>query len=184
MTASGRFRWISRSTRASRSIWVDAATWANVGETVLFTVAQYWRLTAIDRSLDELSDWARHDLESNTGFARMLRRSRSLELRARRQTLQKLILDLPLYEGPLTNPRGHLPSGRAVVLYRKLSSWLGLNRRRQEIDERIEVVESIFDSLSDSLNHAQAFAFQIALELAIVALLLIDIGIYFLDAVF
>jgi hypothetical protein len=165
-------------------IWVDTATWSEVGETVLFTVAQFWRLTAIDRALDALSDWARRDLERNTGFVGMLKRERSRELRARRQALQKLILDLPLHEGALTNPRGHLPSSRAVVLYRRLSSWLGLYRQRGEIDERIEVVESIFDSLSDSLNHAQALSFQIVLELAIVALLLIDIGIYFLDIVF
>jgi hypothetical protein len=109
-------------------------------------------------------------------------RRRAHALGARRRTLQKLILDLPGYEGSLTNPRGHLPSKWAVVLYRRLCVWLGLNRQRLEIDERIEVVESIFDSLTEALYHSQSLAFQIVLELAIVALLLLDVGLYFFDA--
>jgi hypothetical protein len=165
-------------------IGVGAATWEKVGETVLFTVAQYWRFAAINRALDELSDWARNDLERSTGFIRSLLHRRARALRTRQKTLQKLILDLPDYEGSLTNPRGHLPSRRAVGLYRRLCVSLGLNRQRREIDERIEVVESIFDSLTESLNHSQSLAFQIVLELAIVALLLLDVGLYFFDAFF
>src|SRR5262249_29454752 len=149
---------------------------------VLFSVAQYWRLAAIDRALDEHSDWARTDLERSVGLTSLLIRRRTRELRTRRRALQKLILDLPDYEGSLTNPRGHLPSRPAVVLYRRLCISLGLNHRRREIDERIEVVESIFDSLTDSLNHSQSLAIQIVLELAIVALLLLDVGLYFFDA--
>src|SRR5262249_4848232 len=55
-------------------IGVGSATWEKVGETVLFAVAQYWRFAAISRVLDELSDWARSDLERNSGFMRALRR--------------------------------------------------------------------------------------------------------------
>jgi hypothetical protein len=51
------------------------------------------------------------------------------------------------------------------------------------IDERIEVIESIFDSLTESLNHFQSLAFRIVLELIIVALLLLVVGLYFLDAI-
>jgi hypothetical protein len=165
-------------------IKIDAGAWASVGETVLFAVAQYWRLAAIDRTLDELSDWARDDLENNNGFTKVISRRRATELRARRRVLEKLILDLPEYEGSLTNPRRHFPSVLAVALYRRLCAQLGLHRRRREIDERVEVVESIFDSLTDSLNHFQSLAFQIVLELAIVALLLLDVGLYFVDAFF
>jgi hypothetical protein len=164
-------------------IGVDSGTWSSVRETVLFAVAQYWRLDAIDKALDDLSDWARNDLEKNVGFAKALGRGRARGLRAHRRALEKLILDLPDHEGPLTNPRRHLPSGRAVSLYRRLSAWLDLHRRRREIDERIEVVESIFNSLAESLNHFQAMAFQIVLELIIVALLLLDVGLYFVDAI-
>ena len=159
-------------------IGVDAVTWASVSETVLFAIAQFWRLDAIDRSLDDLSDWARTDLEKNTKFTKALTRRRASDLRAHRRALEKLILDLPDFEGSLTNPRRHLHSGRAVEMYRRLCACLDLYRRRREIDERIEVVESIFGSLAESLNHYQSLAFQIVLELAIVALLLLDVGLY------
>jgi hypothetical protein len=164
-------------------ISVDADTWSAVGDTVLFAVAQYWRFDAINRTLDELSDWARQDLSANSSFRNVVRRARSGKLRARRRELQSLILDLPDFEGPLANPRGHLATGSAVRLYRKLCIRLGLLRFRREIDERIEVVESIFDSLAQSLDNFQSLAFQIALELIIVAVLLLDIGLYLVDAV-
>ncbi len=82
----------------------------------------------------------------------------------------------------MTNPRGCLAAGRPVGLYRVLAARLGLNRWRREIDERIEVVEAIFDSLVESLNHYQSLAFQIALELVIVAVLLLDAGLFLVDA--
>jgi hypothetical protein len=164
-------------------IGVDAQTWASVGQTVLLAVALHWRLEAIDRTLDELSAWARDDLERNFGFAHAIRPRRSRELRARRRLLERLILDLPDFEGFLTNPRGHLIDRRAVRRYRGLCAWLGLDSWRREIDERVEVVESIFGSLAESLNHFQSLAFQIAFELAIVVLLLLDVGLYFLDAI-
>ncbi len=198
---------------------VDADTWSNVGGTVLFAVAQYWRFGAIDRRLGELSAWARDDVAKTGGIPSVIRPGRSRELRARRRMLQSLILDLPDFEGALTNPRGHLkragemiggpltpalsPKGasgngggtrtpaltreawgltRRVRLYRRLSASLGLDRWRCEIDERVEVVEAVFDSLTESLDHFQSLAFQIALELIIVAVLLLDVALYFLDA--
>ena len=163
-------------------ICVDVDTWSRVGETVLFAIAQYWRFAAINRTLDDLSNWSRQDLDKNSSFRNVIRRSRSRELRARRRQLQAIILDLPDFEGPLANPRGHLASSRAVRLYRRLCLWLGLARFRREIDERIEVIESIFDSLAQSLDHFQSLAFQIALELIIVSVLLLDVGLYFVDA--
>jgi hypothetical protein len=163
-------------------ISVDVDTWLRVGETVLFAVAQYWRFTAINRTLDELSEWSRRDLASNSRFLSVINRARSRQLRALRRSLQTIILDLPLFEGPLTNPHGHCSSSRAVRLYRRLCRRLELGRFRREIDERIEVVETVLDSLSASLDHYQALAFQIALELIIVAVLLLDVGLYFVAA--
>jgi hypothetical protein len=163
-------------------IGVEAVTWTRFGETVLFAIAQNWRLDAINRALDKLADWARKDLEQNATFASVIRRSRARELRAQHRALARLILDLPEFEGSLTNPRGYLGAGQSVRLYRRVRARLGLDRKRREIDERVEVIESIFDSLVESLNHFQALAFQIVLELAIVALLLVDVGLYLLDA--
>jgi hypothetical protein len=163
-------------------IAVDAETWKSVGETVLLVVAQFWRFGAIDRMLDEFSDWAREDLAAPPGFRSVIRPRRARELRARYRTLQTLILDLPDFEAALTNPRGCLSPGRAISLYRALAARLGLNRWRQEIDERVEVVEAIYDSLAESLNHYQSLAFQIVLELVIVAVLLLDAGLFLADA--
>ncbi len=161
---------------------VDVDTWIIVGETVLFAVAQYWRFAAINRTLVELSEWSRHDLATEYSFLGVIKRARSRQLRSQRRTLQRIILDLPLVESPLTNPHGHFANRRVVHLYRRLSRWLGLGRLRREIDERIEVVETVLDSLSESLDHCQSLAFQIALELIIVAVLLVDVGLYFVDA--
>lgn len=163
-------------------IAVDADTWESVGGTVLLAVAQFWRFGAIDRTLDQLSDWARRDLVTTAGFQSVIRRRRARDLRARFQTLQTLILDLPDFEASLTDPRGDLAGGRSVRLYRMLAARLSLHRWRSEIDERIEVVEAIFDSLVESLNHYQSLAFQIVLELFIVAVLLLDAGLFLVDA--
>ncbi len=163
-------------------ISVDVDTWSRVGDTVLFVIAHYWRFATINRALDDLSAWSRRDVATKTSFTSVIRRARSRELRTRRRELQAIILDLPEFEGPLTNPLGHLPSRRAVRLYRRLCLSLALGRLRQEIDERIEVVESVFDALAQSLDHFQSLAFQIALELVIVAVLLLDIALYFVDA--
>ena len=161
---------------------VDVDTWIIVGETVLFAVAQYWRFAAINRTLIDLSDWSRRDLATEYTFLSVIARARSRQLRSKRRVLQRTILDLPLVESPLTNPHGHFANGRAVRLYRRLVRWLGLGRLRREIDERIEVVETVLDSLSESLDHCQSLAFQIVLELIIVAVLLVDVGLYFVDA--
>jgi hypothetical protein len=164
------------------TVEVDADTWESVGDTVLFVVAQFWRFGAIDRTLDEISDWARDDLGTTAGFRRVIRPRRASELRARHRTVQALVLDLPDFEAALTNPRGYLAPGRSVRLYRALAARLGLDRWRREIDERVEVVEATFDSLAESLNHFQSLAFQIALELIIVAVLLLDAGLFLVDA--
>jgi hypothetical protein len=39
-------------------------------------------------------------------------------------------------------------------------------------------LEAVFDSLAESLNHLQALALQVVLEVAIVIVLLVDVGLY------
>jgi hypothetical protein len=163
-------------------VGVDADTWESVQAPVLLAVAQFWRFGAIDRQLDELSDWARADLATTSGFRSVIRRRRARDLRAHWRTLQALILDLPDFEAALTNPRSCLAPGRSIRLYRALAARLGLDRWRREIDERIEVVEATFDSLVESLNHHQSLVFQVALELVIVAVLFLDAGLFLVDA--
>jgi PAS domain-containing protein len=161
-------------------IRVAPEAWASISNIVLLVVAQYWRFVAITHLLDDIADWVRGDLHRHR-FINLIHRRRSRELRAHRRVLQALILDLPDFELLLTNPTGYLSPGRPIRLYRALVAQLGLKAERRALDERVEVVEAVLDSLADSLNHLQALAFQIALELAIVTLLLLDVGFYFWD---
>jgi len=161
---------------------VDAAVWSSVSETVLLVVAQFWRFHAIDRALDELTQWARRDLENGELLSQIQRR-RTRELHERRRQLQALILDLPGFERLLTDPRAHLARGRPVRIYRALAAQLGLERWRRAIDERVEVVEAVFDALADSLHHLQGMVSQIVLELVIVAVLVLDVALYVLNTV-
>jgi hypothetical protein len=163
------------SYEARISVTPDA--WTRVSEAVLLIVAQHWRFLVIDELLDEITAWVHRDLRE-CGFVNLIRRRRSRKLRAHRCTLQGLILDLPDFELLLTNPRASLPPGCPIRLYRALATQLGLKQQRRAIDERVEVVEAVLDALVDSLNHLQSLALQIVLELAIVTLLLIDVGLY------
>ncbi len=58
------------------TVEVAPDTWESVGETVLLVVAQFWRFGAIDRKLDELSDWARDDLATTAGYRNAILRGR------------------------------------------------------------------------------------------------------------
>jgi hypothetical protein len=158
-------------------IRVDADTWQSISQTVLIVISQYWRFLAIDRLLDELAGWSRVDLMKGQ-IAGVIQRQRSRELRAHRRTLQALLLDLPDFEVLLTNPRACLAPGRSVRICRALTAQLGLEHWRRAIDERIEVIEAVLDSLAESLNHLEALASQLVLELVIVVLLLLDVGLY------
>jgi hypothetical protein len=90
--------------------------------------------------------------------------------------------DLPTFKLSFTNPRACLASGVPIRLYRTLVVHLELDRHRRSIDEHIEVVEAVFDALAESRNHIQALAFQIIFELAIVALLLLDVALFLWDS--
>jgi hypothetical protein len=160
-------------------VGVNTETWPSVREPVLLVIAQYWRFRAVDHVLDDLSDWARAGLQDR-GFLGPIRPRHTRPLRACRRAFQELLLDLPDFEGLLTNPRRYLASGRPLRLYRALAVRLALYRQRCLIDERVEVVEAVLDSLVESLHHYQALASQIVLELVIVAVLLVDVGLYFL----
>jgi hypothetical protein len=162
-------------------IGVESGAWLTISEPVLDVVAQFWRFLAIDRVLDELTDWARGDLKQNSVIS-LLHWHRSRELRAHRRTLQALLLDLPDFEVYLTNARARISPRRWIRIYQALAVQLGLDRHRRAIDERVEVVEAVLDSLADSLNHLQALVFQLVLELAIVSLLLLDVGLYLRDS--
>ncbi len=112
-----------------------------------------------------------------------IRPRRACELHERRRQLQTLILDLPSFERLLTNPRAQIAQGRSVRIYRALAAQLALQRWRCAIDERVEVVEAVLDARAESLKRLQGMVSQIVLELVIVAVLVLDIALYLVDAV-
>ena len=64
-----------------------------------------------------------------------------------------------------------------------LAAQLALQRWRRAIDERVEVVEAVLDARAESLKHLQGMVSQIVLERVIVAVLILDIALYLVDAV-
>jgi hypothetical protein len=166
----------------SARIHVASSAWPGIAPAVLVAVAQFWRFRAIERTLGELTDSAHRELQETRGVGAFLSRWQRLrEIRKHHQDLQSLILDLPLFEGPLTDPRAYLPPGRSLRIYRSLSAQLGLARRRRLIDERIECMEAVFDSLAASADHSQALFVQVVLELTIVAVLIVDVVLHFVE---
>jgi hypothetical protein len=160
---------------------VDSEDWPGLAPVVLAAVAEFWRFRAIERRLGELEDWARADL-GDTRLRTLMRPRRARALRAHHRALQALLLDLPVFEGALTDPATVVSPGRPARLFRLLAARLGLPRWRRLIDERVEVIEAVLDSLSQSLDHLQSLVWLVGLEVVIVAVLLVDTGLYLLDA--
>jgi hypothetical protein len=158
-----------------------SASWSSMADAILFVVAQYWQFIAMDNLLDDLTAWAHSDLVSHGSIYSILP-YRSRSFRSHRRVLQAIVLDVPIFELSLTNPRACLASGVPIRLYRTLVVHLELDRHRRAIDEHVEVVEAVFDALAESRNHIQALAFQIIFELAIVALLLLDVALFLWDS--
>jgi hypothetical protein len=159
----------------SARIEVDEASWPEARAAGLLVVATCWRLEALDGALDRLTDRARMTLERQGRSAPARRDEPSW--RALHRDAHALILDLPEFEGPLTDPASFLPSREAARLYRRLSGRLGLLAWRHRIDERAEVLEGLLEALSTRRDHRQAIALQIGLGVLIIALLATEVAV-------
>jgi hypothetical protein len=158
---------------------VEAGAWSSLSGPILLAVAQCWRFVAVDRTLNNITAWAHTDLaQGRGGLIHPILPRRSRRLKSRLREFHALLLDLPEFEGPLTSPRSYLPTDRAARLYLALASRLGLGRWRRLIDERVEVVEAVLNTLAESLNHSQSLIIHVSVELIIVALLLADVALY------
>ncbi len=79
------------------------AAWKTLAEPVLLAVAQYWRFSALDAELARLTELAHGDLPHATmPGPSTLKASAKLTENAR--AARALLLDLPHFEGPLTDP--------------------------------------------------------------------------------
>lgn len=143
---------------------VDEQAYELIAAPILLAIAQCWRFQALDQQLDELCDWARE-------------RSQRRETVAQLERFQRLLLELPAIEGPLTDPRGYFATVREARLYRSLARALGLPGWRALIDERIEVVEAALTHLAEEHRVRVSVTAALVLEVLILVVLLADLAI-------
>jgi hypothetical protein len=161
----------------SARIEVDEAAWPEARAAGLLAVATCWRLEALDGALDRLTDRARMTLERPGRSAQARRDEPGSCWQALHREAYALILDLPEFEGPLTDPSSFLPSREAARLYRRLCGRLGLFAWRDRLDERAEVLEGLLETLTAGRDHRQAIALQIGLEALIIAVLAAEVAV-------
>ena len=152
------------------------AAWRTLAEPVLLACGLYWRFTAIDAELSRLTALAKGDL----GHATMptpasLRAGRTLASSA--EAVRVLLLDLPHFEGPLTDPLGYCTTERAANLFETLAEKLRLEQWCELIDERAEAVEDTYEAVTEKLFEYKNFAWEAALETLIIVILLAELAV-------
>ncbi|MDB5349777.1 MAG: hypothetical protein JWN86_1024 [Planctomycetota bacterium] len=150
------------------------ATWNVLSEPVLLAICQYWRFQALDTEIDRLTVEAEGDLNHAAMAvpASLWDRKRLL---AHARSVRALLLDLPHFEGPITDPLPYLSTERAVASYRLLVEKLHLDEWCEAIDDRAEAVEDAYASVTEKLNEFRNFAVGSTLEIAIIAILVVDL---------
>lgn len=143
-------------------IQVDDQAWELVSAPVLLAISQCWRFSELDRRLDELCTWARETSTRRGTVGRL-------------ESFQQLLLELPSFEGPLTDPRGYFATIREARLYRSLARALGLPTWRAFSDERIEAVEAALSHLAEERRLRVSMTAALVLEVLILVVLLADL---------
>ncbi len=152
----------------------DAATWDLLSEPVLLAVAQYARFLNVDAKLDRLTEAARGDLDHavlpSVGTLRHKSRLASLA-----REVRALLLDLPHFQGPLSDPYPFCTSERSASTYRTLAEKLHLEEWSEAIDDRAEAVEDIYESATEKLFEYRNFAWEAGLEVIIIVILIAEL---------
>lgn len=143
---------------------VDNQAWDLTSAPVLLAISQCWRFSELDLRLDELCTWARETSTRRGTVARL-------------ESFQRLLLELPSIEGPLTDPRGYFATVREARLYRRIARALGLPGWRAFIDERIEVVEAALSHLAEERRLRVSMTAALVLEVLILVVLLADLAL-------
>jgi hypothetical protein len=159
----------------SAQVHATPAAWQAVAEPVLLAICQYWRFAAVDAELDRLTALAHGDI----GHAAMpglssLRDRRRLADVAR--DVRALLVDLPHFEGPLTDPLPYLSTERAGQTFETLAEKLHLEEWCELIDERAEAVEDTYEAVTEKLFEYKNFAAEALLEVLIVVILLAELA--------
>jgi hypothetical protein len=166
---------------AGARISASPTTWKVLAEPVLLAICQYWRFAAIDAEIGRLTQLARGDMDhSNMPGIGSLRAHGVLVQRAR--DVRALLLDLPHFEGPLTDPLPYCSSEQAAKAYETLAEKLDLEDWCELIDERAEAVEDAYEALTEKLFEFKNFAWEAVLEGLIIVILLAELGVALYEA--
>ncbi len=161
---------------SSAVVVASAATWLALSEPTLLAIFQCWRFHATDATLDRLTSDARGDLKHASMAALSSFRQRS-RLLSNTDCIRDLLLDLPHFAGPLTDPHAFLSTENQVDAYETLANKLHLEQWSESIDERAEGVEDTYASVTEKLNEFRNFLGASGLEILIIAILLVDLAI-------
>lgn len=157
------------------------AAWKSAAEPVLLGLCQYWRFAAIDAEIARLTEHAHADLDhSNMPGIGTLRAHKRVVQSAR--DVRSLLLDLPHFQGPLTDPYPFCTTERAAQIYESLSEKLRLEEWCELIDERAEAIEDAYEALSEKLFEYKNFAWEAGLETLIIVILLAELGLGLYEA--
>jgi hypothetical protein len=150
--------------------------WKALAQPVLLAICQYWRFCAVDSELARLTELAHGDLAHATmPGPSSLRQSRRLTENA--HAARALLLDLPHFQGPLTDALAYCSTERAARAYESLAEKLDLEEWCELIDERAEAVEDSYEALTEKLFEYKNFAWEAVLEFVIVVILLGELGL-------
>jgi hypothetical protein len=169
---------LSLSIRGNHArVETDEATWEAFSEPVLLAIAQVWRFHAIDTELDRLTEQSRVDIRHADlpGLQGLLRARRLADTG---HLVRATILDLPQFQGALTDPLAYCATTRSARAYQLLARRLQLEPWSNAIDERATLIEAAYESITDKTYHLKFYVLEILFELVIIAILLADVLIH------
>ncbi|HMB05786.1 MAG TPA: hypothetical protein VKP69_18875 [Isosphaeraceae bacterium] len=157
-------------------IVTSEAAWKALAEPVLLAIGLYWRFQEVDERLDRLSEAARGDLGHATmpGLATLKDRDR---LNARARSVRDLVVDLPHFQGPLTDAFPYCSTELSAQTFEALAEKLHFEDWGARLDERAEAVEDTYEAIGEKLLEFQNFAWEAILELLIVVILLGELAL-------
>jgi hypothetical protein len=152
------------------------AAWRTLSEPVLLAVCQYWRFCAIDVEIDRLTELAYADVGPATMPSVAALRDRR-RLAANAQAVRALVIELPHFEGCLTDSLSYVSSERSAQVYENLVEKLRLEEWCEAIDERAEAIEDMYEAVTEKLFEYRNFAWEALLETVIIVILLGELAV-------
>jgi hypothetical protein len=157
-------------------IAASETAWKAVAEPVLLAVGQYWRFALIEREIERLTELAHADHGHATMPTRRSLGHRS-RLSASAQEVRALLIDLPHFEGPLTDHYSYCTTEQAALTYQALAEKLRLDEWCELIDEKAEAIEDTYEAVSEKLFEYKNFACEAVLESVIILILFAELAL-------